>query len=81
MTDKIKTYGKANPIIKEWVRVKELRTFNPHTRALLSNSGLREYKPRLSRSKLIIGMSIITLCLLTPFTNLLIPFITRWGLR
>jgi len=81
MTNKIKTYGKANPIIKEWVRVKELRSFNPHTRALLSNRGLTEYKPKLSKSKIIIGIGIITLCLLTPFTNLLIPFITGWSLR
>ena len=35
------------------------------------------YKPKIKRICLIVGIILIGLCVVTPFTNLLIPFILK----
>jgi len=35
------------------------------------------YKPKIKRICLIVGITLIGLCIVTPFTNLLIPLIVR----
>ena len=76
-----KRYGKQNQLQKVVMNLKELRTTNKHTKTLLISKGLKPYIPKLNKLKIGVGCGGILLCLFTPATNFLIPFIMGWGVK
>lgn len=44
-------------------------------------TNLEIYKPKIKRGKLFLCLTGIALCLVTPMTNWVIPFIIGWMLR
>ena len=82
MKNKIKTYGKANPIKRLWAEITNARRINPHAQRIAENKGLSVYLPKLNKIKVSIGILGIIVLIITPFTPdfLIIPFIIKWVL-
>ena len=76
-----KKYGHLNTFTGVLVMIKGLREINPYTKTLLLRTGLKPYIPKLNKLKIGVGCGGILLCLFTPATNFLIPFIIGWGLK
>ena len=81
MNQEIKTYGKQNKLKREFITIKERFVINPYAKTLLNKNGIEVYIPALNRLRLSVCALLIGLCLVTPFTNILIYKIAKWGLK
>ncbi|KKN44969.1 hypothetical protein LCGC14_0687900 [marine sediment metagenome] len=80
-TLEFETYGKQN-ILKSIVRtIQDRFKINHYSKITLKNKGLGYYIPRLNKIRVGVGVVLIGGCLMTPFTNWLIPFLIGWILK
>ena len=81
ITLEFETYGKQN-ILKSIVgTIKNRFKINPYSKVTLNNIGVGCYIPRLNKIRIGVGLVLIGVCLMTPFTNWLIPFLIGWVLK
>ncbi len=78
MKQEIQTYGKQNLVRREYNKVKSYYVVNAQAQQL---SQFTFYAPGIKRYKLSVGFILIGICVITPFTNFLIPGIYRWVVR
>lgn len=75
MENEIQTYGKQNLLIREYNKVKSYYMIDPKVQEL---HNLELYAPGIKRWKLSLGFMMVGVCLITPFTNFMIPTIYKW---
>ncbi len=74
----IETYGKQNIMVREYNRVKSYYVVDPRVQQTHS---LEFYAPGIKRWKLSLGFILVGVCIVTPFTNFLIPGIYKWVVK
>lgn len=77
----IKTYGKRNSILNLIDDVRYRFKLNPYTIRLWKSKGFNIYIPELNKLKMGVMLGLVGLCLVTPATNLFIPFLIKWGIK
>lgn len=75
------TYGKQNTAHKVYNELKDRFKINPYSKVLIEKQGLSCYVPKLNKARVGIAILIMVACIITPFTNWLIPFVLMWGLK
>ena len=78
---KLETYGKQNIAQHTYTNIKDRFSINPYSEKILYSIGLKPYVPKLNKLRVGVGLSLMLVCLATPFTNGLIPFIIGWLLK
>jgi len=75
---KMETYGKANILMRGYQAVKNRFVIGEQTKRILGS--IEAYIPKITAKEKIGAIGII-ICILTPATNWMIPFIGGWALR
>lgn len=73
--EQIQTYGKQNILVREYNKVKSYYVVDP---LVQQHSPIELYAPGIKRIKLSIGFILVGVCIVTPFTNFMIPSIYKW---
>jgi len=81
MKNKIITYHKQNKVQKELLSFVEMVKPNREKVKELNLKGIKIYNPKVNKIKMGFVSAVIVGCILTPFTNIAIPYIIKWGLR
>ena len=80
-TLKFETYGKPNILLSMYRNVKDRFKINSYSEIILNNIGVGFYIPRLNKIRVGVGLVLVVVLLMTPFTNWLIPFLIGWVLK
>lgn len=75
MNQQIETYGKQNLVVREYNKVRSYYIVDPKVQEV---NNFELYAPGIKRWKLSLGFIGLGICLVTPFTNIMIPSIYKW---
>ena len=78
---KTTTYHIQNRIQKEVMQFIRIFKHDFNKVNQLEDRGIKIYTPKLNKIKVFIGVAFTIVCLLTPFTNFLIPLNIMWVIK